>query len=265
MNPESPTPSDGIPDWVHAAFNAVMFFTRIPVPSWVRYSPEKLNQSSAWFPVVGWLVGACAALVFWAMRIPFGDALALLLSMAATILLTGSFHEDGLADVCDGFGGGWNRQQVLTIMKDSRLGTYGAVGLALVLAIKFFALSSLPWTWVVTALVMGHVLSRFFPVLIIFAGSYAREDLTAKAKPLATKLTLPGLVLAGLFAFPVLAFQWIPALIAVGAASLMTMYLARLFRRRLGGYTGDCLGSVQQLTEVTVYLAFVAWFRLGMH
>ncbi len=242
-----------------------MFFTRIPVPSWVRYSPEKLNQSSAWFPVVGWLVGGFAALVFWVARVPLGDVLALLLSMAGTVLLTGAFHEDGLADVCDGFGGGWNRQQVLSIMKDSRLGTYGAVGLALVLAIKFFALSGLPWTWVVTVLVTGHVLSRVFPVLIIFAGTYAREDLTSKVKPLATQLTLPGLLLAGFFALPVLALHWIPALIAVGAAALMTLYLARLFQRRLGGYTGDCLGTVQQLTEVTVYLTFVAYFRLAMH
>lgn len=265
MSPETPTPSDGIPDWVHAFLNAIMFFTRIPVPSWVRYSPEKLNQSSAWFPVVGWLVGGCAALVFWATRVPFGEAPAVLLSMAATILLTGAFHEDGLADVCDGFGGGWNRQQVLTIMKDSRLGTYGAVGLALVLAIKFFALRGLPWTWVATVLVVAHVVSRFFPVVIIFAGTYAREDLTSKVKPLATQLTLPGLLLAAFFALPALALQLVPAVISVVAASVMTLYLARLFHRRLGGYTGDCLGSVQQLTEVTVYLTFLAWFRLAMH
>ncbi|MBO1321504.1 adenosylcobinamide-GDP ribazoletransferase [Acanthopleuribacter pedis] len=259
------TQRDRIPDWVHAAFNALMFFTRVPVPRWVRYSPEKLNQSAAWFPLVGWLVGAVAALCYLATRPLFGDLTALLLSLAATVLLTGAFHEDGLADVCDGFGGGWNRQQVLTIMKDSRLGTYGAVGLALVLALKVSALAALPRTWPAVVLVVGHVLSRFFPVLIIYRGTYGREDLTSKVKPLATRLSTPGVVLAAFFTLPVLVFYPVPAALAFGGAGLTTLYLARLFHKRLGGYTGDCLGTVQQLTELTVILVFLAWYRLALH
>lgn len=265
MHPETPDHGDRFPDWLHAAFNAVMFFTRIPVPRWVRYSPEKLNQSSAWFPLVGWLVGAVAAGTYLVTRPLFGDLLALLLSLAATVLLTGAFHEDGLADVCDGFGGGWNRQQVLSIMKDSRLGTYGAVGLALVLALKITALHGLPRTWTAGVMLIAHVISRFYPVLIIYRGTYAREDLTSKVKPLATQLSTTGVVLAALFALPVLLVNLFPGALALAAAGLTTLYLARLFHKRLGGYTGDCLGSVQQLTEVTVILTFVAWFRLVLN
>ena len=120
---------------------AIMFFTRIPCPKNIDHSPEILTKSSRYFSLVGIIVGFFGALVFYVSELLFNDTISILLSMSGTIWITGAFHEDGFADVCDGFGGGWTKEKILTIMKDSRVGTYGIVGLGLLLAIKFNALS----------------------------------------------------------------------------------------------------------------------------
>lgn len=121
-------------------FNALRFFTRMPVPRWVGHSTDLLNHSARYFPLVGWLVGLVGAAGFLIVGLALPVSLAIVLSMAATIRFTGAFHEDGFGDVCDGFGGGWDRAQVLSIMKDSRIGAYGAIGLVLMLIAKFLAL-----------------------------------------------------------------------------------------------------------------------------
>jgi adenosylcobinamide-GDP ribazoletransferase len=143
----------------------------------VGYSDELLNQATVYFPLVGWLVGGVAAGVFAGGNLLFrNDDVALLLSMVASILLTGAFHEDGFADVCDGFGGGWTPDKILAIMKDSRLGTYGATGLGLLLAGKFLALRGLPVATVGPALLLAHPLSRATALTCIFSQSYARAN-----------------------------------------------------------------------------------------
>ena len=116
---------------IELLLTAVMFYTRIPCPAWVGHSEELLNKATIYFPVMGWVVGGVAGAVYWAAARLFGADVGLLLSIIASVLLTGAFHEDGFADMCDGFGGGWTREKILLIMKDSRLGTYGAVGLGL--------------------------------------------------------------------------------------------------------------------------------------
>ena len=116
-------------------FTALMFFTRLPCPAWVGYSESYLNHSARYFPLVGVIVGGIGGLTFWLAQLIWPPSIAVLLSMLATIAVTGAFHEDGLADSCDGFGGGWGKEQVLAIMKDSRLGTFGAIGLGLILAL----------------------------------------------------------------------------------------------------------------------------------
>ena len=121
-------------------FNALAFYTRIPCPNWVDYSEEQLNRASAYFPLMGYLVAGFSFLVFYLAQTIFSIELSILLSMVAGILFTGAFHEDGFADLCDGFGGGWKAEDILRIMKDSRLGTYGVTGLLLVLLIKWQSL-----------------------------------------------------------------------------------------------------------------------------
>ncbi len=245
---------------------AVQFYTRLPVPAWVGYSDELLNKATVYFPLVGWLVGGVAAAIFAGANLLFRNAdMALLLSMVASILLTGAFHEDGFADVCDGFGGGWTATKILEIMKDSRLGTYGAAGLGMLLAGKFLALCGLPAGAVAPALLVAHPLSRATALTCIFSHRYARANEDSKAKPVAKKMGL-GELTAGLAlgALPLLAYAaWLhrPAvlLVLLPLAAVKTA-LARYFQRWIGGYTGDCLGAIQQVAEVNCYLFLLAGF-----
>ncbi|MEZ0236920.1 MAG: adenosylcobinamide-GDP ribazoletransferase, partial [Methylophilaceae bacterium] len=122
-------------------FTALMFFTRIPCARWAGSSEDDLNRASRYFPLVGVIVGLVAALVYLAAKLVFPQEVAVLASIAATLWLTGAFHEDGLADAADGLGGGWEKEQVLTIMQDSRLGSYGALAMIMALLTKFQTLA----------------------------------------------------------------------------------------------------------------------------
>ena len=246
---------------VELFFTALMFYTRVPCPKWVGHSEELLNKSTIYFPVMGWLVGGVAAGAYWGLSFLFPSDVALLLSMVAGILLTGAFHEDGFADVCDGFGGGWTQARILEIMKDSRLGTYGAAGLGLMLALKFVALRSLPPVAVAPVLVVAHALSRATALTFIYTHDYARANEDSKAKPVAKRISLAELLVGlGLGVLPLLLYAaWLgrPALLLVLLPLWLTKaYLARYFQKWIGGYTGDCLGATQQVAEMVVYLFF---------
>ncbi|MFC6226072.1 adenosylcobinamide-GDP ribazoletransferase [Hymenobacter artigasi] len=245
---------------------AVMFYTRLPCPRWVGHEPEQLNRATVYFPLIGWLVGAGAAAVYWGAALLWPPVVAVLLSTGAGVLLTGAFHEDGLADMCDGFGGGWTRARILDIMKDSRIGTYGLVGLGLVLAIKVAALSSAanpgrPGLSVPVLLLVAHPLSRLTALTFVRTLPYAREDLDdGKAKPVAQSMPNGRLAVAALLGLaPLLALVlWRPApalLWVLLPLLVLQLVLGRWFKRWLGGYTGDCLGATQQLAEALIYLS----------
>ncbi len=238
---------------------AVRFFTRLPVPAWVGHSAEALNHSARYFPAVGLLIGTIGALVYLLAGQLWPQPVAVLLSMAATIYATGAFHEDGLSDAADGLGGGWDKLRILDIMKDSRVGSYGVVALWLGLSGKFIMLSGLDAKLVPWALIAGHAWSRWCSTLLLATMDYVREDLLAKAKPLATRLSTPALFVATVFASAALFFlPWQNMLFACLLALLASFYLASKFRRWLGGYTGDCLGAVQQVSEIAFYLGLLA-------
>ena len=252
-------------------FIALQFLTRVPVPAWVGFEPEWLNLSARHFPLVGLLVGGVAAAVLWAGHTLFTPPVAVGLSIAATLLLTGGFHEDGWADTCDGLGGAVARERALVIMKDSRIGAYGAMGLVLMLGLKAAALVSLPWQQAVPGLLLAHTASRAAAVLWIRLLTYAGDVEHTKAKPLARTISAAGTAVA---------FGWVAMLAAglalghrgglgaVGGGLLLatatTAACARLWRRRLGGYTGDTLGATQQVAELSVLLGWLAAWRLGM-
>src|SRR6476661_3190148 len=221
-------------------FTAVMFLTRIPCPSFTDHSEEYLNKSSKYSPLVGVFVGALCAFVFWLSLYLFSQPIALLLSMAASLLITGAFHEDGFADVCDGFGGGWTKMKILDIMKDSRVGTYGVAGLVLLLAIKFSALLDMQPLIVVSALISGHAISRLNCVSLIYTDEYAREDLLSKAKPMATKINGNEFLLACVFGLsPLLLMKTYWILLALIPLFLVKIYFSKYFKKWIGGYTGD--------------------------
>ena len=240
-------------------FGAIRFFTRLPVPGWVGHSAEALNRSARYFPAVGLLVGGIGALVFLGAVQFWPQPVAVLLSMATTIYATGAFHEDGLSDTVDGLGGGWDKLRILEIMKDSRVGSYGVVAMVLALLGKFTLLAALDGALVPWALLAGHALSRFCATLLLASMDYVREDLLAKAKPLATRLTGGEMLVALGFAAAALCFLPAPrAFAGCALAALATLWLARKFRRWLGGYTGDCLGATQQVSEIACYLGLLA-------
>ncbi|MDP1607135.1 MAG: adenosylcobinamide-GDP ribazoletransferase [Rhodocyclaceae bacterium] len=239
-------------------FAALRFFTRLPAPAWVGHSAEQLNHAARYFPLVGVIVGAIGAAVTLAALQLWPVQIAVLLGMAATLLATGAFHEDGLADSIDGCGGGWTKEQVLAIMKDSRIGSYGAIGIGMVLLTKFAALCTLavsPAPTFAAVLIAGHSLSRFASTTLIYALDYARDDASSKAKPLATRLGKGELAVAALFGLlPCLLLPTAQVAVALLLVALVTWIAARYFVRRIGGYTGDCLGATQQLTELAFYL-----------
>jgi adenosylcobinamide-GDP ribazoletransferase len=246
-------------------FVALQFLTRVPVPRWVGFEPDWLNQCARHFPAVGLCVGAVAALTLWAASLVFPPAVAVGLSMAATLLLTGGFHEDGLADTCDALGGAVSRARALEIMKDSRIGSYGALALLVVLGLKAAVLAAMPSALAVPALLFAHTASRVPPVLLTRWLPYAGDLDHAKAKPLARSVSAVGASVAtGWVAMlaavlVALAPSCAPS-VAIGVALLAgaTWWSKTWLRRRLGGYTGDTLGATQQVTELLVLLGWLA-------
>jgi adenosylcobinamide-GDP ribazoletransferase len=237
-------------------FIALAFLTRIPIPSSTPHSQDNLNAASRYFPAVGLLVGAIVAAAFFGAHTLWPIGLAIAISMALGIRLTGAFHEDGFADSCDGFGGGWTPEQVLTIMKDSRLGTYGAAGLGLLLTLKFLALQAIAQpSNIVIALLVGHTWSRLLAISYQLDLSYVRDIDSSKIKPMALRLNRHDFLIAALLALPLLLA--ITPLQAVAISLLLAAWrwwFGRYIVRRIGGYTGDCLGAAQQVAEVLIYL-----------
>ena len=249
---------------------AVQFLTRLPVPQFANYNPQWLHQSSRHFPGVGLLVGLLCAGVFWLGSILFTPLVAAVISTAFGIKLTGAFHEDGLADSCDGLGGGLTRERTLEIMKDSRLGTYGVLGLVSALLIKISLLASMPLSVAIVALIIGHTTSRLLCISLLALLPYGGEIEHAKAKPMAQQLTsFQGLLSSGwlllagvlvVLMFPATVqqigiWQWLLALLL---GLVATDYMRRLLHRRLEGYTGDGLGATQQLSEIAIYIGLAA-------
>lgn len=240
-------------------FGAIRFFTRLPVPAWVGHSAEALNRSARYFPAVGLLVGALGGLVYLGAAYFWPPAVAVLLSMATTIYATGAFHEDGLSDTVDGLGGGWEKLRILEIMKDSRVGSYGVVVMWLALSGKFVLLLNMDAALLPVVLLAGHAVSRFCSTVLLATLDYVRDDLLAKAKPLATKLSVGEMLVALVFTLPGLVMlPPLKALFGVLLAALATVWLALKFKRWLGGYTGDCLGATQQVSEIAFYLGVLA-------
>lgn len=267
---------------------AVQFFTRIPITGaladWVGFSPALLRASVAHFPAMGLLVGGVAAAVFAATlallpATAHTPLIAAALSTVATLMLTGGFHEDGLADVTDGLGGSHQRDRALEIMKDSRVGAFGAMALVMVLLTKVALLAALCSVNAPTTLgmvVLAHVVSRSWPLLTIHRLPHVGDAAGSKSKPLADQISatalrggflwLFGAVSLYLYAFPAIHLTAIiPLLCAFIGSSLGWVYMTRLLQRRLGGFTGDGLGATQQLTEVLFLLGALVGLGWGQN
>ncbi|MCK7594952.1 adenosylcobinamide-GDP ribazoletransferase [Pseudomarimonas salicorniae] len=240
---------------------ALQYFTRLPVPAMAEFDPAWLTHSARYFPLVGWLVGAACAGVFWVASGTFEPAIAAGLALATGVLLTGAFHEDGLADTCDALGGRVERERALEIMRDSRIGSYGSLALLLNTGLRWAALASLGAGLGALALFLMHPAARGGAASLMARLDYVRLD-DSKAKPVAAPQSAEALRwMLGFAALPAALLGWIAPLATLAgllAVAAVHGVCRRWYRRRLGGYTGDALGACEQLGETAFLLAFVA-------
>ncbi|MGO9513814.1 MAG: adenosylcobinamide-GDP ribazoletransferase [Steroidobacteraceae bacterium] len=251
---------------------ATQFLTRLPMPALAGFQSSWLPQSTRYFPLVGVLVGVINVGIWWLLAHWLPAAVSVGLMLAASLLMTGAFHEDGLADTCDGFGGGTSTDRVLAIMKDSRVGAYGAIGIFIVLGLKWAALVAIPPAAFPLFVVGAHMFSRWCASGLIWRLRYVRidRDAIAIASPFADNLSAREWILSGMLGVAGLVplavacahlsggFEGWALLAAAVVAAMAAVIAAAYFRRRIGGYTGDCLGAVQQLTELAFLLAGLA-------
>jgi adenosylcobinamide-GDP ribazoletransferase len=237
---------------------ALQFLTRLPTPRLQGFEADWIARSAPWYPVVGWIVGAISAGALLLASRLWSGLPAAAIALAVGFLITGGFHEDGLADAADGLGGGQTRERRLEIMKDSRIGSYGVLALWGVLTIKAAALATMAPMQAVLALVLAHGAGRAFAVVVMASLRYAGDPEAAKLKPApmgvrpleAVIAVVVGLAPVVVFLPPIQAAAGI-ALAACGAA-----VLALTCRRLIGGFTGDVLGGVEQLAELGLLLGF---------
>jgi adenosylcobinamide-GDP ribazoletransferase len=241
-------------------FTALTFLSRLPAPKCIRFKHEYLSRSIRYFPLSGSVIGALSALICYLLWPYFSPAICVLSSMIFSLFITGAFHEDGFADFCDGFGGGWEKEQILNIMKDSRLGTYAAAGLFGILTLKLLLLIELNLNTLILTIITGHTLSRFIAASIVYNYPYSQLDTLTKVKPLAQNMSDKELVIALIPS--VLSLTWLPIAVIfplVIALAVFRLVFARYLLKKIDGYTGDCLGTAQQLSEIMIYIAIVGY------
>jgi len=244
-----------------------MFYTRLNVAKWVKHDNASLSNCTKYLPFIGWVVGTASALTYNLFSTFLPHYASIIISLLVSVLITGAFHEDGLADVCDGFGGGWNKDRILEIMKDSSIGAYGTIGLILLFATKVSLLGSLyfhnRFTTIILITITGHSLSRFVATTFLFTHKYARTSDQSKALHLTQApnmsvllvSALLGLAPLGLLAYTLNNYYLLALLLPCYMAKIL---LARYFQKWIDGYTGDCLGATQQIAEVVFYISYMA-------
>lgn len=246
--------------------NALRFLTIVPVPPAATIpAPDWLARSTKYFPLVGIGVGIVSAGMLLLASEFWGSTIAALGAVLTGIAMTGALHEDGLADTADAFGGGWSIEKRLAIMKDSRIGTYGALALGLGVALRVAALAELP-VWIgALALVALHAAARATPAIVVNAMSYAGDTAAMKVSyaeaPVRRSEIGVALAFVALAALPLAWGHPQPVLIGLVCGALLATGLARWSRRLIGGYTGDVLGAVEQVFEIGFLLGVVAAIR----
>lgn len=234
----------------------VAFLTRLPVPFVPAQGNDALARAARWFPLAGILVGGIAAVVLLTGAALLPVPIAAGVAVAAGIVITGALHEDGLADTADGFGGR-DRAHALEIMRDSRTGAFGVLALILSVGLRWAALSALPPAAGAAALVLAHSQSRAMIAVALAAAPYARPHGLASS---ARGMSAINAVIALVLAFAVGLAAGVAGLVALAAAALAGGAMLALLVRRLGGYTGDGLGAVQQAAEIAALLALAGFW-----
>jgi adenosylcobinamide-GDP ribazoletransferase len=243
---------------------AFRFLTRLPFPG-RRYEAGDLRRAMGAFPLVGLVVAGVGLATRWALEPLLGNGPATVAAIGATIVVTGALHEDGLADTVDGLWGGHDPDRRLAIMRDSRIGTYGVLALVLAVALRIVLLSGLDLAGFARATALGGVLGRaaWLPVvrLLPSASPGLGAELGGRPTPAGWAAAATVTAITLVLAIGRSAIGW--ALVPL-AAALVLAGSVRLLRRRLGGFTGDTLGFVQQVVELSVLAVVVALLRAGV-
>ncbi len=248
--------------WPRLFLIALQFLTRLPAPRDLATSEEELGRAAMFFPLVGVLVGGSGALLHIALLKILPPSTCVLLVLIYAAFVTNAFHEDGLADAFDGFGGGWTREQVLEIMRDSRIGTFGALALIFLVLAKYNFLSAIEpsgvWRW----LLVAHAAARWTILPLCLWLPYARAE--GQGKLVASRVNYGAAAVATLTLLASLSLlHWRAAVVTCTVALTVAIGSALYYRNRIGGITGDCLGATNQLTEVALYLTAVAFNDAG--
>jgi adenosylcobinamide-GDP ribazoletransferase len=235
---------------------AFQFLTRIPMPS-IAFEADSLSRATKFFPLVGLVVGSGAVLLQKLLMFHVSRPLVALIVLLYLVLITGCLHEDGLADTADGFGGGRTRDQILAILKDSRIGSYGATALVLSLMARYLLLASLPLEHFAGYVISSHVLCRWSSLPLSYFLPPAREQDSQGAR-IAKLTSLASLIFGSIFSVAVVAFALRRSAVApVSVVILIVALSGWLYGKKLGGVTGDCFGATNQLTEIAVYFCGV--------
>ena len=238
-------------------FGAVAFLTRLPVPGGMQGAAENLSSSAVFFPVVGLLISGGAVLIHHLLSRFVAENVVIVIILVFLVAITGGLHEDALADAADGFGGGWDKDQILAIMGDSRIGSFGALAIVLALLARFVFLSEISPQQLDSYLVAGQVTCRWTALPLAFFLPPARAE-SGQGARVAGKITTWSLIVGTLLTCVILGVALGMKALWVGFAAIaMTVATGAYYRRRIGGVTGDCLGATIQLTEVAVYFTGV--------
>jgi adenosylcobinamide-GDP ribazoletransferase len=234
---------------------AVQFMTRIPLPAF-QYEPGLVLGGAKFYPLVGALVALGGIGVERVLRGHLPSTVTALAVLVYLVIITGGFHEDGLADTADALGGGWTRERMLAIMHDSRIGSFGTIALCLALLARWALLDTMPSGSFALYLLAAHVLCRWTTLpLGAFVESARSDGLGAK---LAHKIPLTSAAIGTVLAF--LIAGWAlrrDALAPIAAVIVITVLSGLYYRSQIGGITGDCFGATNQLAEIAVYVCGV--------
>jgi adenosylcobinamide-GDP ribazoletransferase len=243
--------------------SAVMFFSRLPVYRFFSDCAEYRRVHIRYLPLVGLLLGCMQGVVFFAGSAFLPVEVALVITMIAGIVFTGAFHEDGLADTADAIGGGYGREKVLAIMKDSRIGTFGTMALLSAFLLKFMLLKSIDVSAVWRVLIVSQTVSRLFPLIMVVSSEYVSDSNLSKSKYVATDISWGGLafgvcvVILSLFLLLPLGWSVSGLLAGLGVLGGLFLVVRKYFEQIVGGYTGDILGAIQQIFELLFLLVLV--------
>lgn len=242
---------------------ALSFFSRLPMAKNVQYSPSKMRRASRYFPLVGWLLAIILAVTYSIIAPVIGIAPSLCLLIMLSLLLTGALHEDGLADTFDGFFGGYTQERKLAIMKDSRIGTYGTCALVIALLSKFVLLNALAEQGLlVVSLLLAYPLSRAMAISLVQDMPYLSNQVPnngSKSEPVAKPFdpkTLGFVIVTGVMGC--ILFPFSTAIYVLVGCLILRYWLRFWMSKHIDGYTGDCLGTAQQLQELLIYLIILS-------